>query len=229
MRGSIAVAAVPVRSARRAMPKPFARGQIRVMGTSQPPAKVFKSKLAPRRGTVKTDGSPVRYEKGEVSDETRIPFLRIVNISPRRRRSPPRWPPTPDVICQTQTPPQEPASRSQCHSTARVTPRVNSCCSAAASCEAYRRPRTTRLVEARRAPQGGPTTRRRGDHHDCESRRPRPAHLQLRWARDAGEPHQNRGGDTDEQPIDPGSASVGGAGRAVTRHPRPREVDVHAI
>ena len=31
------------------------------------------------------------------------------------RRSPRRWPPGPDRICQTQTPPQEPASRNQCH------------------------------------------------------------------------------------------------------------------
>ena len=41
---------------------------------------------------------------------------RIVNISPRRRRSPPGWPAAPDVICHTQTPPlQEPPS-SRCHS-----------------------------------------------------------------------------------------------------------------
>src|SRR5215467_854541 len=34
---------------------------------------------------------------------------RIVNISPRRRRSPPGWPAAPDVIWHTQTPPlQEP-------------------------------------------------------------------------------------------------------------------------
>ena len=31
---------------------------------------------------------------------------RIVNISPRRRRSPPGWPAAPDVICHTQTPPR---------------------------------------------------------------------------------------------------------------------------
>ena len=52
----------------------------------------------------------LQEDKQEIVPRVRIvgyQLERMVNISPLRRRSPPRWPAAPNVICQTQTPPQE--------------------------------------------------------------------------------------------------------------------------